>query len=84
LNGTGAIEVFNVKKWQENLTPSIVIYSNPALKTNALTLISVVKNGDRLGFVFTDRAILARVNSGTLFFPFNEFSIQKEDPISKS
>lgn len=84
LNGAGSIDLFNIKKWQDGSSPPVTLYSNPALKSNANNLISAAKQGDRLGFVFTDRAILAKVNSGSLIFPFNEFSINKEDPVSKS
>lgn len=73
-----------MKKWQESASPPITLYSNPVLKNGSNNLISICKQEDRLGFVFTDRAILARVESGSLVFPFNEFSVNKEDPVSKS
>jgi hypothetical protein len=76
--------MLNLKRWQENSSAPVSLYSNQAMKSNVLNLISIVKKDERLGFIFTDRAILSRVNSGTLIFPFNEFKIDKEDPVSKS
>jgi hypothetical protein len=84
LSPTGSIELFNVRKWQEGASPPVTLYSNPALRSNALNLVSMAKQQDKIGLVFTDRAILARVNSGSLIFPFNEFAVSKEDPVAKS
>ena len=77
--------MLNIRKWNDSSSPPPAqLYVEAALKNHATKLISLVKKEERLGFIFTDRAVLARVNSGSLVFPFNEFTIAKEDPVSKS
>lgn len=75
MNGSGIIELFNYNHWQDSSSPPVQLYTNPVLKPNLAKLITIIKNDDRMGFIFTDKAVLSRVNSGTLVFPFNEFTI---------
>lgn len=76
--------MLNIRKWNDSSSAPTQLYADQILKNNAAKLVSLVKKEERLAFVFTDRAVLARVNSGSLLFPFNEFTIAKEDPLSKS